>query len=368
MKRGLGLIVAATVVTLTSQTLQAQDPPQPPLPPTPVNTWYPTAVKHSSDRVPPSPPQIACVLVWRGWGEHGASSEQYCLAHRGFIQFSVKPGADNETPVEKLGYRFEYVDGAMPTGLTVFPTSYSLSPTAELYLVWDDSATWQQDKFCFRVALRAIDQAGNESARSNVLIVGHDGDMEYTHRMVDGMYSKLAYEQAINGARAYFRKTAATSTDTVHVEAASAFAKPPSTISDVYDAGTIRGIESIRVARIDRVAFHSPKQSGDIAFELDPYSLAETGRELAKDEILQLRELLLDPHSYIPDHWMCLFNAEYAVTAGTGTQKTYIVVGKDCYGVSISGPGFKHSGDLTREAASLLRAYFEGLFNLDKLK
>jgi hypothetical protein len=366
MKRTLKWIVAATIATLASQTLQAQDPP--PLPPTPVDTWYPTAVKHSSDRVPPSPPQIACVLVWRGWGEHGAASEQSCLAHRGFIQFSVKPGADNVTPMNKLGYRFEYVDGAMPAGLTIFPTGYSLSPTAELYLVWDDGATWQQEEFCFRIALRAIDQAGNESARSNVLIIGHDGDMEYTHRKVDGMYSRLAYEQAANAARAYFRDTAATSTDTVLVEAASASLKPPSVIRDVYDAVTIRGIESMRVARIDRIAFHSSKETGDMAFELEPYSLAETGRELTKDEVLQLRDLLLDPRSYIPDHWSCGFNAEYAVTAGPGNEKTYIVAGKDCYGVSISGPGFQHGGELTREAASLLRAYFAGLFTFEKLK
>ncbi|HET6350139.1 MAG TPA: hypothetical protein VFH88_13750, partial [Candidatus Krumholzibacteria bacterium] len=75
MKRLITLIFVATAVTSCSRDARAQEPPPPPPSPTPVSTWHPTAVRHSSDRTPPSPPQIACVLVWRGWGEHGAEDE-----------------------------------------------------------------------------------------------------------------------------------------------------------------------------------------------------------------------------------------------------------------------------------------------------
>lgn len=369
MRHALVLGFVATLVALTSPPkLQAQDPPPPPLSPTPIDTWYPTAVKSSSDRVPPSPPQIACVLVWRGWGDHGAASDQWCLAHRGFIQFSVQPGSDNETPVDKLGYRFEYVDGPMPEGLTISPTAYSLPTTRELYLVWNDGVTWEQDEFCFRVAVRTIDQAGNESARSNVLIIGHDGDMEYMRRMADGSFSHAAYESSERQAKFFLQRGSSTKTDTVRVAAANPSLKPPSVIDEVYDDATVRGIKSMRLARIDRIGYQYPNNPGDIAFELDPYSLKETGRELSEDEILQLRNLLLDPHSYIPDHWACIFNAEYALTAGTGDKKTYIVAGKECLAVSITGPGFRQNGELTRESASLLRACCEGLFRLPRLK
>jgi hypothetical protein len=369
MKQGLLLAFAATAIGLTSlQGVRAQDPPSPPPPPTSVSTWYPTEVRHSSDRARPSPPRIECVLVWRGWGDHGALSETSCLAHRAFIQFSVKPGSDNETPVDRLGYHFEYVDGAMPQGLTVFPTAYSLPATGELYLTWDDSVTWNQDEFCFRVAVRAIDQAGNESERSNVLIVGHDGDMDFMHRMADGYYSLAASREATRQAKNYLQRDIATTVDTVRVAAATTRLKPPSVITDVYDNATISGIEHMRVARIDRVALDYPAKAGNIPFELEPYSLAETGRELSKDEILELRDLLLDPHSYIPDHWTCISNPEYALTSGSGRDKAYVVVQKDCLGVAITGPGFRHGGELTREAGSLLRAYCEGLFQLPLLK
>jgi hypothetical protein len=280
----------------------------------------------------------------------------------------VTPGSDNETTADKLGYQFECVDGTMPEGLTISPTCYSLPPTEELYLTWDDGVTWTQDKFCFRVAVRAIDQAGNESARSNVLIVGNDGDMGYMRQVASGSYSRAANQLATKQLRAFLHNKAASQTDTVRVAAINPASKPPSVTSDVYDDATVRGIEHLQVARIDRTALRQPGKTGAIAFELDPYSLTETGRELSGDEVVQLRELLLDPHSYISDHWMCTSNEEYAFTAGASDARTYVMVSKDCLGVSVTGPGFKHGGELTREAASLLRAYCEGLFELPLLK
>ncbi|HET6349716.1 MAG TPA: hypothetical protein VFH88_11600, partial [Candidatus Krumholzibacteria bacterium] len=291
-----------------------------------------------------------------------------CLAHRGFIQFSVTAATDDETPADRLGYRFEYVDGAMPEGLTIFPTRYALPPAGELYLVWDDGVTWNQDAFCFRVAVRAIDQAGNESARSNVVIVGHDGDMTYMHRVADSAYSHAATDAALRQIKVHARPGVTVKMDTVRVATTSAYPGPPTAISDVYDDTTIHEIKSLRAAHIDRIALRYPAKASDIPFELEPYSLTESGRELSMDEVLQLQTLLLDPHSYISGQWTCTSEPQYAITASAGDGKTYIVTGRPCLSVGIKGPGFQAGGQLTREAGALLQAYCEGLFQLPLLK
>lgn len=298
------------------------------------------------------------MLVWRGWG-YPANN---IFVQRGFIQFLIDGAADNETPADQLGYRFEYVDGTMPEGLTIFPTAFSRPPTGELYLAWDDGATWDQDEFLFRVAVRSIDQAGNKSGRSNVVIAGHDGDMERIRRIADGAYMRTSYERAERAAKVHLHADAAMTVDTVRVESQRTTLQPPERIEDVYESETIGGIRSLHRERVDRVALKWPRDPADTPYELDPYSLTESGRELTADEVFQLQSLLLDVSSYAAGELACGFTAEYAFASIREVTKIFVVVGTHCHQVSISGPGFQAGGNLTPEAAGLLQALCEGLF------
>lgn len=149
--------------------------------------------------------------------------------------------------------------------------------------------------------------------------------------------------------------------DTVQVETERGLSVPPSVIADVYDVMTIRTLEQMRGVRVDRISYEQ-KRPPEFPFELDPYSLEESGRVLTTDEELQLRLLLLDPRSYIGDRWTCGFDAEFAFSFTDGTDRYHILVSRECINVAIIGPDWQRSGNLSREAAQLVRAYCDGLF------
>ena len=148
------------------------------------------------DQTPPSAPELTLRSVWRGWGLSDGDTTGGPLLKWGYVQLTVTNAADDRTPIEALGYRFEFIDGVFPDGRMVPSKVFDALPGGTLFLVWDDDATWDQDRFSFRLAVRAVDYAGNKSAASNVVIVSHDGNMDQMRAMARAHHAKTYYESA----------------------------------------------------------------------------------------------------------------------------------------------------------------------------
>lgn len=136
------------------------------------------------DREPPSTPVLSLRQIWRGRGAvglpngtgmHGAHDDD------GSIALDILGASDNRTSPDSLRYRFHVVDGDLPQGLQVPAGDRGGSRQG---LRWADGRTWTQDAFSFRLSVSVVDNAGNESARSNIIEVSDDGAMEEAKKRV----------------------------------------------------------------------------------------------------------------------------------------------------------------------------------------
>jgi hypothetical protein len=83
---------------------------------------------------------------------------------------------DDATAVERMGYRFTLVAGALPAGFTL-PTGtvVVLISSGMMWLHWDDGATDDQESLDFTLQIVAVDAAGNESAPQTLRIRDDQG-------------------------------------------------------------------------------------------------------------------------------------------------------------------------------------------------
>jgi hypothetical protein len=83
---------------------------------------------------------------------------------------------DDVSPASGIGYRFNVVAGAIPSGFTlpVGPTKIYVED-GEIWFSWDDGATDDQEDIDFTLSVVALDTAGNESAPQMVTVSDHPG-------------------------------------------------------------------------------------------------------------------------------------------------------------------------------------------------
>ncbi len=340
-----------------------------PPPPTPdlVLPFDVSASERAIDHTPPSAPSLNCVLIWRGWEEGVPVPAGNPYGRFAFVEFFADSAKDDRTLADDLGYRFEHVDGTLPAEMQ-FPTTIRRSPlTHVLYLTWIEKKGWDREPFYFRVAVRSIDRAGNESERSNVVIVGHDGDVKFMKAYAMRTYFLASIKESERAARRQLPEFGRVTMDTIRVDdTRTSWASSPASIASVYSPEAIELIEVLGDARVDRV---TPSRSApdNPPYELEGLSCTETGREMSVDEARQLRLLLLRPRSYISDKYMCTLSPEYVVSFDRDGGRCHVLVGSDCHQVGILGPDIQSGGDLTREAAEVLRGLCQGLFKLGPL-
>jgi uncharacterized protein (TIGR03067 family) len=142
--------------------------------------------------------------IYRGRGEIALADGRHIFTSEGgygSITLAVS-GAGGLPVVEEIGYRFHYVDGEQPDGLYALPggawRTVRLTTLGEcLFIDWVDGRTWDQDPFRFRMYVTAVDRAGNESPRSNVVVVASDGHQELVYTK-----AKLTWERRERNDRA----------------------------------------------------------------------------------------------------------------------------------------------------------------------
>jgi hypothetical protein len=123
------------------------------------------------DSTPPSAPSAWLAQVRWPAPEGGASCDGL-----GFISIGVDPAYDDRTPADAMGYRFEIVDGRPPRGLQLPAGPVRLfgeggGRAVELYWSADGEG---EESVSFRLAVYAVDRAGNESARPTYVEVYSD--------------------------------------------------------------------------------------------------------------------------------------------------------------------------------------------------
>lgn len=146
----------------------------------------PDPLEYPLDPIPPVQPVIAVESIERAYGTIRTDSlrvdnSDCCTAT---ITLLVSGAHDNGTQARKLGYRYHFIDGTLPGNFDL-PKGAWLADHGHLWLTWDDGGAWKRDAFSFRLAVTAVDHAGNESARSNIIRIEHDGDTSAKRRDVE---------------------------------------------------------------------------------------------------------------------------------------------------------------------------------------
>jgi hypothetical protein len=308
------------------------------------------------DLIPPEPPILTCTLIWRGWdGDHPLPA---------FVQFHVEGATDNRTAGDDLGYVFDILEGTPPPGLEL-PSDPLISPIRHaLYLTWHDGASWDKEPFLFRVAVRAVDRAGNESLLSNVVIVGHDGDMKATQGLAQAKRFKAYMDAAAAAAREQIAvEPVLSQLDAVISEAERSIPEPPSTMADVYNEATRALLETMTAARID-VIVHGRGESEKPPHDLPGFVVTRAGRALTPDELLQLRSLLLRPTTYTGSECQCAHATVVAFSVDGPEGRFYLTT--DTEGSSLRFEGHEQQGShaLTTNGSTLLAGFCDGLFRL----
>jgi hypothetical protein len=149
-------------------------------------------IEIAQDRLPPGVPEFRLHATQRGQlPRQNADGSTEATSHDdfGILTFTLRPPGDDRTAPAEMGYRFLFVDGNLPRGLTIHAGAQRAMPfrdpsgiapadsVMELKLYWVDGVRIEQDPFDFRVALIAVDLGGNESASSDTLRVRHDGNV-----------------------------------------------------------------------------------------------------------------------------------------------------------------------------------------------
>jgi hypothetical protein len=124
------------------------------------------------DHTPPATPALTVEKIKRGQGPRndGCGSSASSCDDFGVITLA-NPTADDQTPVEAIGYRFALVSGAFPVGFAL-PTDTigKLVTDGRIFLPWLDGADDDQDSIDFTLEIVAVDAAGNTSAPQTLRI------------------------------------------------------------------------------------------------------------------------------------------------------------------------------------------------------
>jgi hypothetical protein len=139
--------------------------------------------------------------------------------------------------------------------------------------------------------------------------------------------------------------------------------KTPSSIDQVYRAGTLAALRYDGDIRVDRVGRPSPGDSLQVLFELRDYSLVASGRLLTANEAATLRRSLLDPRTYTKVPYLCIFDPEFAFSMSHDTNTVYVVLGTECHQAGIHRADSTEFSNLTEEASKELRTFCDGLFS-----
>ncbi len=259
----------------------------------------------------------------------------------GSIHFLVSGSSDDRTPRGEIGYRLHYVDGEVPRRLEISADAFLGHPS----VYWIDGPTWDQEPFVFRVWATAVDRAGNESAPSNVVIVGHSGDTSWQKAQTE--------EYARRNAIAYgFPRDAAPDS----IPASNDPWKKATRLEEVYRLSTLELIMRMESARIDPAAI------------MEDGKEIPQGRDLTSDEVSQLQSTLLDPGNFSLASTMCEFIPTHTFTASVSQHKMLISFARNCSLMSIQIDGEHRQGFIFPLVAPVLQAFCEGLLILPPLE
>ena len=149
----------------------------------------PDSSLQSIDTIPPTAPTLKLMGIWRGMGNVRLNDSLISRtpgASIGTVDFIVTGSNDDCTLPDSLGYRFFFVNGQLPK-MFVIPTkayyAFISKQGKDIWITWKDGYSWVQDPFEFRICVAAIDDAGNESPRSNIVVVADDGNQEERYRI-----------------------------------------------------------------------------------------------------------------------------------------------------------------------------------------
>ena len=160
-----------------------------------VTPWHQLDPEESAiDVEPPGVPGLSLLGIQRGLlPRHAADGSPIAtdMDDFGYIRLLVEPPADDRTEPGRIGYLLYRIDGALPENMSLFASGmrairqpaaiYGLEAEADsvsvLQLHWYDGVKVRQDKFDFRICIRAQDLAGNLSEPSDTLRVRHDGSV-----------------------------------------------------------------------------------------------------------------------------------------------------------------------------------------------
>jgi hypothetical protein len=127
------------------------------------------------DSTPPGQAEVLLLDIIRGRGPQftGTGWSGSSVDDTGIVVLEPVPTPDDRTPLDKIGYRIEHIDGKLPEGLI---PDYDVRPAEGLlYLYWHDGATDNQESLDFTLSFRAIDLGGNLGAPSEPVEIKHPG-------------------------------------------------------------------------------------------------------------------------------------------------------------------------------------------------
>lgn len=129
------------------------------------------------DVTAPEPPS-ATADVSRSYGPRsaGCGTAGSSCDGSGTIHFMIKPGVDDRTSSEKLGYSIRLVGGDPPAGLELPDMPQIATGGTDIWVHFPDPGPDDQEGFDGVFQLIAVDAAGNESELSAPVHVQHGGD------------------------------------------------------------------------------------------------------------------------------------------------------------------------------------------------
>jgi hypothetical protein len=128
--------------------------------------------EQQEDNSPPGQVDTPWYGVTRGTGSSLSCSSTSC-DDVGTLRLEIVAPQDDRTGPEDIGYRIEYLEGDMPTGL--LPEHDIRADDGIVFLYWDDEASANQEALYFKLSIRAVDLGGNLSEEATVLEIHNPG-------------------------------------------------------------------------------------------------------------------------------------------------------------------------------------------------
>jgi hypothetical protein len=129
------------------------------------------------DSTPPGPVEILSTKVHRGRGPDcdgpWAYSESSCDGI-GYISIEIVLPVDDRTPVDKMGYHIEYLEGG--SSIDIYEPDRDRRAVDELLWVhWSDGNTDDHEPIDITITISAVDLGGNVGPASEEIHILHPG-------------------------------------------------------------------------------------------------------------------------------------------------------------------------------------------------